>query len=134
MLAVEVVMRAVVLVVVMLASGCTTVTPHGKAVQTAAYGGGFMAAGTVQVAGAAVTGLGAAAVLSSASAPPVVKDTAQSIAISSAVTAGLGVGLFFIGALVMGTTTEQLDTVPAHRHREPAPARKTPSGNPYGYQ
>lgn len=127
-------MRALMLVVVM-AGGCTTVTPHGKAVQTAAYGGGFMAAGTLGLVGGAVALGGVAATTTASTSAPEIKETIiRNTAINAALGAAVSVVVFAVGAIIMNTTTEQLDTVPTHRHREPAPARKDPGGNPYGYQ
>lgn len=120
MLAVEVVMRAVVLVVAMLA-GCTTVTPHGKAVQTAAYGGGFMAAGTLSVVTVSVGfGAAAAAIATNDEIPNGAKEDLIMQSMPQTVAAVVvGVVVFGVGAMVMHSTTEQLDKTPGRQQKLP---------------
>jgi amino acid transporter len=112
-------MRWVTLLVML--GGCTTVTPHGKAVQTAAYGGGFMAAGTLSVVTASVGfGTAAAAIAVNDEIPNGAKEDLIMQGMPQAVSAVVvGVVVFAVGAMVMHSTTGQLDKTPERQQKPP---------------
>jgi hypothetical protein len=93
-------MRILVLISMLCVGGCAT-TQVGRGVQTTSVGGGFVAIGSVGLAGVAIVGGSALATLP--------EESRQTLFLPLAIGVGVDVGLLVLGGFMMSAGGKEID-------------------------